>query len=242
MGLSASQARFLMLTARRSNLEYEAQQIQYQRMQLADSSQSWTKEYEDAMNNQIFVYTVAGSDNRYDLSYAGVTNSADDDPPGLGMLITDANGKIVVTPEKMNSVMEAFKNSLKSDLTEQEKARLIAAERAKYTIDENVTKNDLFIKGIENGIYFMTKQDSDGKLNQMSPASLTRVQQIYDTTDDAAAQSTYDARTAKLQKADKQLELELQRIETDHKAVEEEMDSIKKVIDKNIEDGFKTFG
>jgi hypothetical protein len=242
MGLSASQARFLMLTARKSNLEYEAQQIQYQRMQLADSSESWTKEYEDAMNNQIFVYSVSGSDTQYELSYSGVTNSTEDEPPGLGMLVTDANGKIVVTPEKLNTVMESFRSSLDSSLTEDEKTQAIAAERAKYTVDENVTKNDLFLKGIESGTYFITREDSDGKLNQMSPASLTRVQQIYDTSDDAAAQSTYDVQTAKLQKADKQLELELQRIETDHKAVEEEMESIKKVIDKNIEDGFKTFG
>ena len=38
MGLAASQARFLQLTARRSNIEYEGQQINQQRLALANES------------------------------------------------------------------------------------------------------------------------------------------------------------------------------------------------------------
>ena len=38
MGLAASQARFLQLTARRSNIEYQGQQINQQRLALANAS------------------------------------------------------------------------------------------------------------------------------------------------------------------------------------------------------------
>ncbi len=41
---------------------------------------------------------------------------------------------------------------------------------------------------------------------------------------------------------DKQLELELQRLQTSHTAIQTEIDSVKKVIDKNVEKSFKTFG
>ena len=45
-----------------------------------------------------------------------------------------------------------------------------------------------------------------------------------------------------LQKVDLALELQLARVEKQHKAVQTETQAIKKVIDKNIEGTFKTFG
>ena len=38
MGMASSQARFLQLTARKSNIEYQGQQINQQRLSLANSS------------------------------------------------------------------------------------------------------------------------------------------------------------------------------------------------------------
>ena len=43
------------------------------------------------------------------------------------------------------------------------------------------------------------------------------------------------------QQRDKQLEMELQRLQTSHNAIQTELDSVKKVIDKNVETTFKTF-
>ena len=47
MGLSASQARFLQLTARQSNVEYQAQQISFERLQLANQMSQVSSEYQD---------------------------------------------------------------------------------------------------------------------------------------------------------------------------------------------------
>ncbi|MEB3245814.1 MAG: hypothetical protein VKJ06_07515 [Vampirovibrionales bacterium] len=44
-----------------------------------------------------------------------------------------------------------------------------------------------------------------------------------------------------LQSLDKALELQLRRVDTQQEAVQTELDSVKKVIDKNIELTFKTF-
>ena len=51
MGLSASQARFLQLTARRSDLEYETQQINFQRLQLSQKLTDASTKYQDEMND-----------------------------------------------------------------------------------------------------------------------------------------------------------------------------------------------
>ena len=44
------------------------------------------------------------------------------------------------------------------------------------------------------------------------------------------------------QQKDKELELELQQIQSEHNAIETEIDSVKKVIEKNVDKSFKTFG
>ena len=50
-----------------------------------------------------------------------------------------------------------------------------------------------------------------------------------------------NAETAAIQTADKNLELRLKQLDTEHNAVQVEMDAVKAVISKNVEGTFKTF-
>ena len=50
MGLSASQARLLNLTARMHDIEYKAQNLEAQKLQMANESDQVYQEYEDALN------------------------------------------------------------------------------------------------------------------------------------------------------------------------------------------------
>ena len=50
------------------------------------------------------------------------------------------------------------------------------------------------------------------------------------------------ARIAAIQAIDKALELQLRRVDTQRDAVQTEIDAVRKVIGKNIESTFKTFG
>ena len=45
-----------------------------------------------------------------------------------------------------------------------------------------------------------------------------------------------------MQSLDKSLELQLRRVDTQQQAVQTEIDAVQKVIDKNIDMSFKTFG
>jgi len=58
MGLAASQARYLALTARKSDLEYQSQTINTRRMQLAYKTADIATKYTDAMNNQRIMYST----------------------------------------------------------------------------------------------------------------------------------------------------------------------------------------
>ncbi len=50
-----------------------------------------------------------------------------------------------------------------------------------------------------------------------------------------------DAQTVIIQQQDKNLELHLNQLDTEQQAIQTELDAVKKVIDKNIEETFKTF-
>ena len=52
MGLSASQARLLNLTARMHDIEYKAQNLEAQKLQMANESTQVYQEYENALNKQ----------------------------------------------------------------------------------------------------------------------------------------------------------------------------------------------
>ena len=53
MGLAASQTRYLSLTARKSDLEYQAQTINTRRLQLAEKSAQAAKAYAEGMANKL---------------------------------------------------------------------------------------------------------------------------------------------------------------------------------------------
>lgn len=62
MGLSASQARLLSLTARMHDIEYKAQNLEAQKLQMANKSQQVYAEYEDALNRTKVQYKTIGAD------------------------------------------------------------------------------------------------------------------------------------------------------------------------------------
>ena len=51
-----------------------------------------------------------------------------------------------------------------------------------------------------------------------------------------------NAKTEIIQAQDRTLELRLEQLNTEQSALQNEMEAVKKVVDKNIESGFKTFG
>ncbi len=62
-----------------------------------------------------------------------------------------------------------------------------------------------------------------------------------DDSDTARAEAEYNATLASIQSKDKRFDLQLASINTEHTATQTEIDSVKKVIDKNIERSFKIF-
>ena len=212
MGLAASQTRFLHLTARKSDLEYQAQQISNTRLMLSKQLEEIATAYTDSQSNRnLFTSGVSP------LKYQQVTTS-NLSTAGLQVLVVG-------------------KNVLYDDYTP-------AVGEVKKSIED----------GLRDGTYTLLKQANPFTQDPLvNPATLTGNYEVADwrtntsifddlfTADDGIAQSVYDAKVASFNRKDKALTLEITKIETDHKAVESEMESVKKVIQSNAESSFKTF-
>ena len=119
------------------------------------------------------------------------------------------------------------------------------------TIDETLTNT------IEDAK--ITTDSTSGRLMAIKFDNKTYNISTTKATDDAAyenaqnqyqyEQAQYDktmidinAKLAVVQQQDKTLELKLKQLDTEQDAISNEMDAVKKVIDKNVESTFKTFG
>lgn len=67
-------------------------------------------------------------------------------------------------------------------------------------------------------------------------------QYYYDVQNYEKKQADINAKTKSIQEQDRTLELRLKQLDTEHNALQTEMEAVKKVLTKNIEDTFKTFG
>jgi len=105
MGLAASQARFLAITARKMNCEFQSMQIAQEKLSVTRDLQRASQDYQNSLNATKLVWDTQ-DDDVYDLSYGiMMTPSAlnEYDP----YLITNTQGKILLSDQ----MFEAAKNA-----------------------------------------------------------------------------------------------------------------------------------
>ncbi len=205
MGLAASQARLLLLTARKSDLELRAQQITNTEMILAMQTEAIAKEYSNKLSNK-------------DL-----------------MLITSVG---VLNGERTQEVPVSY-----TSLTE---AGYIPYENGQ-PVPEGKYNAGAIQELIKRGIIVLRQNITDPTTGQQTLSDIINItgsESFYDTyytADDGAATAEYESKMAEIQVKEKQLQLDLQQVETQQKACDTEIDSVKKIMDKNIERTFKVF-
>ncbi len=98
MGLSASQARLLTITARKSDCEYASMRLSHQKIALSRDMDIVSAEYQDAINQTKLVYDFYGNNSKVNpLSYnLLMTPSALNDY--IPTTITDKSGRVVLNP------------------------------------------------------------------------------------------------------------------------------------------------
>lgn len=224
MGLSASQARYLCLTARKNNIEFEIQQSTQAKMLLAQEIDTEATLWSNGMNIQHLYYSVDGhtgmTQDMERLTYQLVTQSLDEG--GLAYQVKDSYGRLVV-PELPDPMPEG--KTVKD-----------------YAVEPYCGQADYFETNLKTGNWTIQRPDKDGKWQDLSIAGAEFIYTGVDSEDYAIASREYDLKVEKLQRKEKQLDMRINQLAGEQNAIQTEMESIKKVIDKNIDETFKTFG
>ena len=104
MGLAASQARFLAITARKMNCEFQSMQIAQEKLSVTRDMQKAAQNYQTALDATKLVWDC--DEDVYDLSYGVMMTPSvlNDFNP---YLVTDTRGRIVLSDNMFNAAKEA---------------------------------------------------------------------------------------------------------------------------------------
>ena len=140
MGMSASQARLLSLTSRMHDLEYEAQALQYSKLDLADIKNKAYDEYEEALDSTKFQMTMVTADGKeyQDITYQNMIMANAGAVHSLYTVTEAASGKILL-PEQIASKITPMPNNV-DDFLE------IVAKNYLYTGRTDLTTKDEYIR------------------------------------------------------------------------------------------------
>lgn len=99
MGLSASQARLLTITARKSDCEYESMRLSHQKIALSRDMDIVSAEYQDAINQTNLVYDFYGNNSQVNPLTYNLLMSPSALNDYIPTTITDKGGRVVLSPE-----------------------------------------------------------------------------------------------------------------------------------------------
>ena len=248
MGLSALQARLLMIVARMNDIANEQASISQSQADLAKQSEAVAKEYSDAMSNTKLIIHVTNTSGdtfvteRKDLDYQTMSEQGylpvtkNDEI----LLKKDENGEWIIPKDIDGNDLIRIENG-KAIILNEEKSK---TEPKQYKLRDGSSYlndaqsiNDALSYG---ALYLLNVNDLDtGKITINNLPVGSRIKSVMDTTDDAAAQSKYQYETARLKRIENQYDVEMKKLDTEVTALNKEYDSITKAIEKNVD---RTFG
>lgn len=263
MGLGASQARLLTITSRISDLELQANVFSDNKMRLSSSSAQASRNYTDALAKQKLTIYNANTDTYVDANANRLTKYNGDD---TNRFLKNSYGSVIVSKE----TVEKFKKSstasdfvklmgyVKTDADQdQNNSYTVDSSAATYyetlfsnmahsysmESDDNLNSSDWLHTQLKNGCaYIEEDKKGNGKYNRIDYASGDN--ELSEENDDsgvAKAKAEYDTTIAEIKIKDDFYDRRIVQLQTEHSALENEKDSLKKVIEGNIGRSFKMF-
>lgn len=234
MGMSASQARLLSITARMNDIEFKSQQISNVKIRLADESEQVAKAYTEALNKQKFSYNTyddKGNAVKYVLNSTNLSSLKD------SLKLYHGNKQVVFEPiaendpNKDKKVYMKFSESQLYEMIESGEFMLYSKTELSESEFNNLSSEAKNAYQVIDGKYWAaTSTSGNNKLMQES-----------DTTELAKAEAEYNAASAKINKKEKLLDNDLKALDTEHNALKTEFDSVKSLIGNNVEKTFNLF-
>ena len=117
------------------------------------------------------------------------------------------------------------------------------------TISSDLANNSSWLQfALENGLVTLSQASLRGdshdykiKWKQIEWASTTDITEVQDKSRIAKAEVEYQETLSKIQAEEKEMDVDIKKLDTEHTELKSEYESIKKVMSKNIERSFTTF-
>ncbi len=234
MGIAASQARYLSLTARKSNVEFQGQMVNQARTNLANESANIYNEMMMLKTPTVpSVYDYYEDLGAFEVSYSSGSGSTTECYIDSFSETSTAGNYNVNFKYYLNGVEQRFVGT--ADLVVNDGAT-IPSSISNITIPDGQVSDSMktALEGTTASVYSQNVYDEaayDEALKKSENEQAVYNQRIQEL----------NARTEQLQIEDRTLELQLRQLDTEQDALQTELDAVKKVIEKNVETVFKTF-
>lgn len=265
MGLSSSQARLLTLTSRQHSIEYKAQRLEAQKLQLANDSDKVYQDYLSKLDAKKIQYRIVNNDGSMYYDDATFEKLAKKN------YLFNVGGVICKT---LDEVKTALKEQGVTDdaLTASDSYTLLTTLVSEgYVIlmeipddsDSNFYYKDGFIYKQEDPTFKFEITTPDGKKNtgftntdtsgytyeeifyrvfaNTSVSTSTTIQEVSDEKELKKAEAQYEADMHRINVKDTRYDTELSQLETERNAIKNEIDTLKTVAGDNVERTFKLF-
>ena len=262
MGLASSQARLLNLTARMHDIEYKAQNLEAQKLQMANESRQVYQEYEDALNKQKVQFKQIGADGSANYVDASISTLMD---AGYTIKVLKGNtwidcagydGTTLKTPAATDSTIAGGPVGKVGDVVTigsdtylvSEVTNGIVTKGKKFETTSDTTLKDIDVTStevlrnmVEAGFIVFEKPMYDGTFSEVNIATDTSLQEVSDELDLKKAEAKYEADMRKINNKDKKFDTDLAAMEQERNAIKTEIDTLKTVAKDNVDRTFKLF-
>ncbi len=252
MGLASSQARLLTLTARQHSVEYAAQRLEAQKLQLANESDQVYNTYLERLDASKVQYRRVESDGS--IAYDDAT---------FGKLfenyyLFNVDGVIC---KSFQEVKDALKEKRDIDITADDYYTVLSALIQEGLVVLMEVKGDPesgYEYDKDNAKITFTPPESDTPTStwdvnstnaeyvykvfaNSSISTSTKVSEMSDEKELKKAEAQYEADMNRINAKDARYDTQLSQLETERNAIKTEIDTLKTVANDNVERTFKIF-
>ena len=153
--------------------------------------------------------------------------------PATGQQAVDGNGNPVWEQEAIYSTSEPVQNNYATTITQKTWDSALAYIKK----DDSGNFTEITLENYSNTFDLAVSEKTDDRAYNQAMNNYVYEKSVYDKTI-----ADLNAKTEIIHQEDRTLELKLRQLDTEHLAMQTEMEAVKKVLEKNIEDTFKTFG
>lgn len=266
MGLAATQVRLLQLTSRQHRIEYQAQKIQAQKLQLSNESDAAYNTYMAALDSKKIQYKYVetdGSISYKDATFNNMFGGYNAGVQNLYALERVKTGTLIVKDNIKNNFDTNFDNKDKfvdeacidkTDESERAYYENLYDLLSSYGKDKLETmqggygdSSEWLTNMLANGDVMLHKweneggDDGKGAWGEVSVSTDTLLSEVANEKELKKAEATYEAETTRINRKDTQYDTLLSQTETERSAIKTEIDSLKTVRSDNIDKTFKLF-